>query len=112
MEQIGSLAAWAFVPQIASKGMQSVLYKFKKAPMSQSAEWNLDYRRCYIFVISAYLLYSLLTIEFEMTRNFYSLLNLYPTTDEKSIRTSFRQLSLLYHPDKVAGDASGSECWY
>ena len=44
-----------------------------------------------------------------MARDFYAVLGLPPTADDKSIKAAYKRLAHQYHPDKTQGDASKTE---
>ena len=44
-----------------------------------------------------------------MARDFYALLGLPPSADEKSIKAAYKRLAHQYHPDKTSGDPAKTE---
>lgn len=44
-----------------------------------------------------------------MARDFYAVLGLPPTADEKSIKAAYKRLAHQYHPDKTQGDPTKTE---
>ncbi|KAJ3306107.1 hypothetical protein HDV03_000341 [Kappamyces sp. JEL0829] len=105
MDYLLPIAYWSLLPQLGAKLLQSCYYKtWKNPPQPNTPEWVNDNRKCYLVCVSGYLVYSLLQIEWDQAANLYQKLLLYPTADDKALRTAFRQLSLVYHPDKLAGD--------
>ena len=57
-------------------------------------------------VIIAYLLYTLYEADYiiRQTGDFYQVLGLAPGAEEKQIKSKFRRLAAIYHPDKVPKD--------
>ena len=39
-----------------------------------------------------------------MARDYYAVLGLPPTADEKAIKAAYKRLAHQYHPDKTQGD--------
>jgi DnaJ-class molecular chaperone len=59
---------------------------------------------CYITVIIAYLIYSIIQTELDLKSNLYQILGTSPQVDDRFLKSSFRKLSLLFHPDKVQSE--------
>ena len=104
--------AWNFLPPLLTGIVQNNLYKsgFYPGipPRSNSPEHLRDRKYIQIAVVIAYILYSLVQDEWTKSPNFYTIMGLDTPRDhdelnESQLRTRFRRLSVLYHPDKTGG---------
>ncbi|KAL7753411.1 hypothetical protein RI367_001186 [Sorochytrium milnesiophthora] len=105
------LALWFFLPNIATSTLLSQYYRMFVPPANVPSPITRRYRvhrnNMYILVIVAYLIYSLGTSAMQISAaaqqggSFYVRLNgLTPLASQSDIRTQYRRLSLVYHPDK------------
>ncbi|KAI1502808.1 membrane associated DnaJ chaperone-like protein [Biscogniauxia marginata] len=89
-------------------------------PAPNSPRYAEHRRRIHILVMSLYLLYTIYEADYELRRagDFYSDLGVPFTASERDIKSRFRRLAALHHPDKVgfnnnnngadgAGDSGG-----
>nr|POE59109.1 chaperone protein dnaj [Quercus suber] len=85
-------------------------------PAPGTARFNHDRRRILIFVIVAYLGYTIYEADYQLRQagDFYSLLGVPYTASERDIQSRFRRLTLQFHPDKAAPgtDRAHSEAVY
>jgi DnaJ domain len=60
-------------------------------------------RRIHIFVLSLYLLYTLVQTLYDirLAQDFYTILAVSPTSPDREIKGKFRRLAARFHPDKV-----------
>ncbi len=73
-------------------------------PQPGSARYAEHRRRIHILVVSLYLLYTIYEADFELRRagTYYSDLSLPFNATEREIKSRFRRLAALYHPDKAS----------
>ncbi|KAF3484175.1 uncharacterized protein GIQ15_03499 [Arthroderma uncinatum] len=110
-----SFAGWAFLPGLATSFLQSFYYRLtiragSPHPQPGSPLYTLHNRRIHVAVISSYLLYTLYEEYYSLriAGDFYSLLGVLPTSDERTIKTRFRRLAALFHPDKARQTSTAS----
>ncbi|TEA11291.1 Chaperone protein DnaJ [Colletotrichum sidae] len=110
-----SLIGWAFLPNLAASWVQSIYYGITiragdPKPQPGSAKHAQHRRRIYIIVVSLYLLYTLIeadrTLRLEGT--FYTDLDVASNAPVRIIKSRFRRLAAVYHPDKQTGDAAAA----
>lgn len=113
MSAVLSFIAWSFLPSFITSWTLTVLYRlFTRAgdpiPQRGTPRYARDYRRLNILVISAYLLYTIYESYAIVvgTPNLYDLLSVPHDIDERALRTRFRRLSVLYHPDKAGAEGA------
>ncbi|KAI5304740.1 hypothetical protein KEM56_006007 [Ascosphaera pollenicola] len=100
-------ASWAFIPQFITGFAQSIYYDYRPskspAPAEGSPEYARDRRRIYILVVTSYLLWTIWSTYagIQSERDFYRLLGVTPMSSEKEIRSKYRRLATMFHPDKV-----------
>lgn len=68
--------------------------------MPGSKNYGRDRRIIYIVVVVSYLLYTLYAAYVALPTNFYETLGVPLDVEEKRLRTSYRRLSAVHHPDK------------
>ncbi|EEQ33177.1 conserved hypothetical protein [Microsporum canis CBS 113480] len=110
-----SFAGWAFLPGLATSFLQNFYYRItiragSPHPQPGSSLHTRHNRRIHVAVISSYLLYTIYE-EYRSLRlagDFYSLLGVLPTSDERTIKTRFRRLAALFHPDKARQTSTAS----
>ncbi|KMU79139.1 hypothetical protein CISG_07503 [Coccidioides immitis RMSCC 3703] len=110
-----SFAGWAFLPRFISSFLQSVYYRItiragSPHPHPSSPCYARHYRRIYIFVVTSYLLYTFYDAYHRIRAqgDFYQILGVLPTADDRTIKSRFRRLAALHHPDKQGGFESTS----
>jgi len=91
---------------------QSFLYRlFIRAgdpiPSQGTPRFVRDYRRIYVSVIIAYLLFTIYEVWHNITRqgNFYHLLGVDINVDDRTLKKRFRALTMRYHPDKAGPES-------
>lgn len=92
--------------------IQSFLYRlFIRAgdpiPSQGTPRFVRDYRRIYVSVIIAYLLFTIYEVWHNITRqgNFYHLLGVDINVDDRTLKKRFRALTMRYHPDKAGPES-------
>lgn len=125
MSALLSFFGWSFLPsvspcclpshslvlilsQMVSGWILSFYYRLitragDRIPQRGTQRYVRDYKRINIAVIAAYLLYTIYESYHQLsnTPNFYALLFSPIDADEKVLKSKFRRLTVLYHPDKV-----------
>lgn len=130
-----SLAGWTFLPnvsfsrdtsnvftdhlQFVTGWVQTIWYGVMiragdPKPQPGSARYLAHRRRIHIIVVSAYLLYTIYEADWEIRRasDFYQDLGVPYTATEREIKSRFRRLAAIYHPDKVSSSAPSSETYF
>ncbi|KKY34324.1 putative chaperone protein [Diaporthe ampelina] len=103
-----SLMGWTFLPDLATRFLQSTYYGItlragSPRPQPGQPRFAEHYRRIYIFVVCAYLLFTIYEADWELQRSggdFYSVLGVAPDANVRDIKRRYRQLSAVMHPDK------------
>lgn len=117
-----SLLGWFIVPSLATSFLQTIYYKATirlgdPVPTSGSPKFEKHKKIIYAFVIGLYLVYSVVEAFWNVLSEFssnsianglYGTLGVSPLITDRELRSTFRKLSLVFHPDKVR-DASGPE---
>ncbi|CAD6589887.1 MAG: hypothetical protein ASARMPRED_004304 [Alectoria sarmentosa] len=106
-----SYAGWAFLPNLVTGWLQSIFYGIAiragdPKPQPGSPRYVKHRRRIHMTVIIVYLLYTLYEADYILRQSgdFYQDLGLAPDVEEKQIKSRFRRLAALQHPDKVPAD--------
>ncbi|KAK4503706.1 hypothetical protein PRZ48_004621 [Zasmidium cellare] len=104
-----SLAGWYFLPSLVTGYVQTALYAIfiragdpKPAPGSPAF---IKHRRwIQITCIVLYLLYTIYEADYQLLKegDFYTLLNVPHSADDRTIQSKFRRLTVQYHPDKAS----------
>ncbi|KAI0206939.1 membrane associated DnaJ chaperone-like protein [Astrocystis sublimbata] len=110
-----SLMGWMFLPNLVTGWVQSIYYGLAiragdPRPPPNSPRWQLHRRRIHTLVITLYLLYTIYEADYDLQRSgsFYQSLSVPFDATEREIKSRFRRLAALYHPDKVAqGPSTG-----
>ncbi|KAJ5895569.1 Heat shock protein DnaJ N-terminal [Penicillium taxi] len=112
------LVGWAILPNYATSFIQSLYYGVtiragEPRPLPKTLQYERHRRRIFIFVIVAYLLYTLYDSfhKVQVAGDYYKALGVSPLADERTIKSRFRRMATQYHPDKIGVD-SGSEAYF
>ncbi|KAI5286569.1 hypothetical protein KEM54_006674 [Ascosphaera aggregata] len=97
--------------------LQQAYYKYRPSagasapPTEGSIQYARDRRRIHVFVVTTYLLYTLWNtyVEIQDAGDFYKILGVTPLTSDRDIRSRYRRLATLLHPDKVRKSLSDSD---
>ncbi|EFQ28226.1 DnaJ domain-containing protein [Colletotrichum graminicola] len=117
MSNVLSLLGWAFLPNLATGWVQSIYYGIviragDPKPQPGSAKYAMHRRRIHILVVSFYLLYTLVEADrtLRVQGTFYTDLDVAATAPVRIIKSRFRRLAAVYHPDKagIGGDTSAA----
>ncbi|KAL9104512.1 MAG: hypothetical protein Q9163_000543 [Psora crenata] len=105
---IVSYASWTFLPGLVTGWIQTVYYGITiragdPKPQPGTPRYQKHRRRIHITVIIAYLLYTIYEADYWLRQegDFYRILGVPYGADEKKIKSRFRRLAALYHPDKL-----------
>ncbi|MCJ1423825.1 hypothetical protein MMC29_001710 [Sticta canariensis] len=103
-----SYAGWTFLPNLVTGWIQALYYGITiragdRKPQPGEPRYNRHRRRIHMTVVIAYLLYTIYETDYLMRResDFYQDLGLNLDADEKKIKSKFRRLAAIHHPDKV-----------
>lgn len=83
-------------------------------PQPGSLRWNLHRRRIHIMVVSAYLLYTIYEADWNIrgASDFYHDLGVPHSATEREIKSRFRRLAAIYHPDKSTSSSTSSDGYF
>ncbi|KAI0442440.1 membrane associated DnaJ chaperone-like protein [Xylaria telfairii] len=108
-----SLMGWMFLPSLVTGWVQSIYYGITiragdPHPSPNSPRWQLHRRRIHVLVITLYLLYTICEADYDLQRHgsFYQSLGVPFDASEREIKSRFRRLAALHHPDKVSSQSS------
>ncbi|MCJ1362365.1 hypothetical protein MMC16_001468 [Acarospora aff. strigata] len=108
-----SYIGWTFLPNLVTGWVQSIYYGVtiragNPKPQPGSPRYLKHRRRIHILVVLAYLLYTIVQVDYDIQRagSFYQDLGLAPDADDRAIKSRFRKLAALHHPDKLASSDS------
>ncbi|KAF7914866.1 hypothetical protein EAE99_010420 [Botrytis elliptica] len=114
-----SLAGWTFLPNLVTGWVQTLWYGLTirvgdPKPQPGSPKWILHRRRINILVISTYLLYTIYEADWDIrkARDFYQDLGVSHSATEREIKSRFRRLAAIHHPDKVSSSSPSSEGYF
>ncbi|KAL8671262.1 MAG: hypothetical protein Q9168_004231 [Polycauliona sp. 1 TL-2023] len=103
-----SYVGWTFLPNLATGWIQSIYYGITiragdPKPQPGTPRYIKHRTRIHIAVIVIYLLYTIYEADYSLRQegDFYQDLDLPIDVDEKKIKSRFRRLAAIYHPDKV-----------
>ena len=119
-----AFAGWYFLPNLATGYLQTALYTiFIRAgdpkPAPGSPRFTKDRRRIFVFVILAYLVYTVYEADWQLRRagDFYRDLGVPHSISTGDLQSHFRKLTVKFHPDKLssstsAGDRAKADAFY
>ncbi|ATY64010.1 membrane associated [Cordyceps militaris] len=114
MSQFLSLIGWAFLPGIATSIIQSIYYGLTvragdPKPASGSPRYTSHRNTIHILVVATYLLYTIYEAHYDLRSapSFYTELGIPVTAVDRDIKSRFRRLAALHHPDKMGAAAGG-----
>ncbi|PHH90776.1 hypothetical protein CDD83_2667 [Cordyceps sp. RAO-2017] len=115
MSNVLSLAGWYILPGLATSWIQSIYYGITiragdPKPAPNSARYLAHRRAINIAVVALYLAYTIYEADYELRAkpSFYEDLGLPVSASERDVKSRFRRLAALHHPDK-AGSAADAE---
>ncbi|KAI8905648.1 hypothetical protein DFJ77DRAFT_478494 [Powellomyces hirtus] len=93
---------WAFVPSMATKFIQKQYYAYRRPRRTATpSEASKHYKIIYVIVVLAYLLYTIVDVERSLPATHYDYLQVDRACDAKDLRSQARQMTLMFHPDKL-----------
>ncbi|MCJ1309457.1 hypothetical protein MMC25_003117 [Agyrium rufum] len=105
-----SYAGWTVLPGLVTGWIQTIYYGFTiragdPKPQPGTPRFIKHRRRIFIIVVLAYLLYDVFETDhnLRLAGDFYQSLGVPHEADERSIKSRFRRLAALHHPDKATG---------
>ncbi|KAI0134414.1 hypothetical protein BJ170DRAFT_198618 [Xylariales sp. AK1849] len=111
-----TLIGWSFLPNLATSWIQSIFYSLTiragdPKPAPNTPRFLEHRRRIHILVVSLYLLYTLYEADYELSRssNFYADLGVPFSASERDVKSRFRRVAALHHPDKVAPNSGAGD---
>lgn len=94
--------------QQATRLLQGFYYRFaypvgRRHPQPGEPMYAIHHRRIRIVVLCLYLVYTLTQALYDVkvAGDFYTILGVSPDSPEREIKSKFRRLAALFHPDKV-----------
>ncbi|KAM3521724.1 hypothetical protein MY4038_008927 [Beauveria bassiana] len=121
MSQFLSIVGWAFLPGIATSWIQTIYYGLTiragdPKPAPGSARHTSHRNTIHILVVASYLLYTIFEANYDLRSapSFYTELGIPVTAADRDIKSRFRRLAALHHPDKLGpgGDADASSAFF
>ncbi|KAK4153607.1 chaperone protein DnaJ [Chaetomidium leptoderma] len=110
-----SLLGWSFLPSLVTGWTQTLYYGITiragdPKPQPGTPRWAEHRRRIHILVITLYLLYTIYEADYDLQRagNFYTDLGVPLNATDREIKSRFRRLAALHHPDKAGSSSSPS----
>ncbi|OTB09105.1 hypothetical protein M426DRAFT_316398 [Hypoxylon sp. CI-4A] len=114
-----SLLGWTFLPNLVTGWIQTIYYGLTiragdRKPAPNTPRYAEHRRRIYILVVSVYLLYTIYEADYELSRasDYYQDLGVSLSASERDIKSRFRRLAALHHPDKLMSSAGTSDADY
>lgn len=106
-------------PQLVTGWVQGFWYNFTiragdPKPQPGSQKYLVHRRRIHLMVVSAYLLYTIYEADWDIRRasDFYQDLGVSHSASERDIRSKFRRLATIHHPDKVSSSAPSADGYF
>ncbi|EED12641.1 membrane associated DnaJ chaperone, putative [Talaromyces stipitatus ATCC 10500] len=108
MSSVLSFIGWAVLPNYVTSLLQNLYYGLTiragdPRPQPGTPRFDKHRRRIFIFVVTLYLFYTIYESFYEVRAagDFYSVLGVSPSADERTIKSRFRRLAAQHHPDKL-----------
>ncbi|KAK4217158.1 chaperone protein DnaJ [Rhypophila decipiens] len=109
MSGLLSLLGWSFLPNLVTGWVQTLYYGITiragdPKPRPGTPRFAEHHRRIRILVVAIYLLYTIYEAHYELqlSGSYYADLNVPLDASEREIKSRFRRLAALYHPDKAS----------
>ncbi|KAK1827834.1 chaperone protein DnaJ [Podospora conica] len=115
MSGLLSLFGWTFLPNLVTGWTQSLYYSITiragdPKPQPGSPRFAEHRRRIHIFVVTLYLLYTLYEADYDLrlASSFHHDLGVPLTATDRDIKSRFRRLAALHHPDKKSPSSASA----
>ncbi|KAK4141282.1 chaperone protein DnaJ [Dichotomopilus funicola] len=109
MSALLSLLGWSFLPGLVTSWTQSLYYSLTiragdPRPQPGTPRFAEHRRRIHIAVVTLYLAYTVYEADYELQRagSFYTDLGVPLSATDRDIKSRFRRLAALHHPDKAS----------
>ncbi|KJZ79545.1 hypothetical protein HIM_01014 [Hirsutella minnesotensis 3608] len=120
MSSLLSIVGWWFLPSIATSWIQAIYYGFTiragdPKPAHGSPRFNAHRRTINILVVATYLAYTIFEADYDLRgeSSFYRDLGVPLTAADREIKSRFRRLAAMHHPDKAGtADATDSAAYF
>ncbi|CAI2171927.1 16503_t:CDS:2 [Funneliformis geosporum] len=104
---------WAFLPSLVTNWIQNIYYKIvysagANIPKRGQAKHALHRKRIYIFVVLAYLIYTVVEVIRSIPPSYYNMLGVNQDFTPKELKSNLRKLQLIFHPDRNSGKQAES----
>ncbi|CAG8593002.1 3149_t:CDS:2 [Funneliformis caledonium] len=108
---------WVFLPNLITNWIQSTYYRIvypagANIPKRGQPKYALHRKRIYIFVVLAYLFYTIVEVSYSLPPNYYNTLEVNQDFTIKELKTNLRKLQLIYHPDRNSGKHTEADFIY
>ncbi|KAI9758705.1 MAG: hypothetical protein M4579_002880 [Chaenotheca gracillima] len=116
-----SFAGWAFLPNLVTGWTQSLYYGIairagEPKPQPGSPRFIQHRRRIYVSVVTLYLLYTIYEADWQIRQagDFYQSLGVPLDAEDRAIKSKFRRMAAIHHPDKVSltEDRAATEAYF
>ncbi|KAI8725199.1 hypothetical protein NCS52_00090500 [Fusarium sp. LHS14.1] len=114
-----SMLGWAFLPGLATSWVQTIYYGITiragdPKPTPGSARFNSHRRTIHILVVAIYLAYTIFEADYDQRRmsSYYADLGVPLNATDRDIKSRFRRLAAMHHPDKAGRDATDSAAFF
>lgn len=119
MSALLSLIGWSFLPKLASSWVQAIYYGVTiragdPKPQPGSPQHARHRRRIQMLVITAYLLYTVYEADHDIRRlsSYHADLGVPVAATDREIKSRFRRLAALHHPDKTGVGGGGDGAYF
>ncbi|UKZ92029.1 uncharacterized protein TrAFT101_006998 [Trichoderma asperellum] len=119
MSQFLSIIGWSFLPNIATSWIQTIYYGLTiragdPKPAPGSPRFNNHRRNIHVLVVAIYLAYTIYEADYELRRqgSFYTDLGVPFSATDRDVKSRFRRLAALHHPDKTGSVAPDSAAYF
>ncbi|KFH44768.1 Chaperone protein-like protein [Hapsidospora chrysogenum ATCC 11550] len=116
MTNVVSLLGWTFLPNLITGWIQTVYYGITiragdPKPAPGSARHNAHRRVIYILVVAFYLAYTIFEADHDIraASSYYADLGVSPSATDRDIKSRYRRLAALHHPDKAGTPPSDDD---
>ncbi|OAA46042.1 Heat shock protein DnaJ [Metarhizium rileyi] len=119
MSALLSLIGWSFLPGLASSWIQTIYYGITiragdPKPQAGTPRHAEHRRRIHILVVAVYLLYTIYEADYDLRcqPSYYKDLGVQFDSTDREIKSRFRRLAALHHPDKTSAEEAAESANY